>query len=924
MTISRIGYGFVLLSVSVLFLTMTGCNTQVEVPDVVGLPKAEAESKLTSAGLKVGPQTQAFNAEVTRDYIISQRPEAGTTVDKETAVALDVSKGAFASERPTFVPATGTESVELEPGFSVEAAKDELLISCDIDITREQLQAVFETLEEMGLTIVGEAPESRVLQVRIPATESESQIIDQISDLPGVVDVGPNMLVEEEGTPQDNYTMFMRYLESVGIVTHNAWLDSPPPEPSTKPAKLDPEPDNFDGDYWIDQINAREAWDVSTGDSGAVIAVVDSNLDEDQTVVSEDRVTRFDWQGNPIDDDDAGSQTHGVNVTNLAASDGAEDDDAVGVCWECDIIFVDWNTRTLGKGLTTGLISAIENAVSENNASVVNVSAGPVLSRNSAATSENLLRVRQQWRLRQTNAIITARRNNALVVFSAGNDGDGRDRYHGNSETTVYNDDQLLPEEDDERQNNWLSNTLIVAATTESALDEDAPVDYDTLPAAGSSCDDGNEAKMAYFSRRGDVVNIAAPGFCVGFGSGDTGSGTSYAAPLVTGTAGLISAINPDLAAIEVRQFILDSANPDPLSGASVGAGLLDLHAAAELAEASKSIPLRDEVISVEFSPDGPDEISRDLEVTLPGRSGVRAMDVLFLVDTSGSYDDDIETFKTVAYDILNDLSELADDVQFGVASFADFPLGSYGSPEAGDEAFVLDQRITDSNDLVVDAINMLNEPLNYGVDGPESQLEALWQAATGSGRDINEDGDYQDEGEIRPTNVGWRPGALRVIILATDASFHDSDEEPAYPGAGFATVLSKLQETGTVVIGLDSGYTSGDLERVVEATNGLMFELASDSSGMGEAIWTGVSETVRSVELTLTIVGDPEEFIERSSLETFSDVEAGETRTFSLSFQNTSQVPVRDIEYELRIWVRSNGSAILERVPVVVAVKAK
>ena len=76
-------------------------------------------------------------------------------------------------------------------------------------------------------------------------------------------------------------------------------------------------------------------------------------------------------------------------------------------------------------------------------------------------------------------------------------------------------------------------------------------------------------------------------------------------------------------------------------------------------------------------------------------------------------------------------------------------------------------------------------------------------------------------------------------------------------------------------------------------------------------------------MDLSLSIIGDPEEFISRSSLETFTAVPPGESRTFTLTFQNNMNIPISDVTYEFRIWVRARGSAILERVPVFVTLKA-
>lgn len=98
----------------------------------------------------------------------------------------------------------------------------------------------------------------------------------------------------------------------------------------------------------------------------------------------------------------------------------------------------------------------------------------------------------------------------------------------------------------------------------------------------------------------------------------------------------------------------------------------------------------------------------------------------------------------------------------------------------------------------------MSNLAAGAGGDLPESQYEALFQVLTGAGRDLTNNGDMNDVGEIAPSNIGWTMGRSRVIYLLTDASFHDSDTE-AYPGtpleaAGRNTVLSLLMPNNPVI----------------------------------------------------------------------------------------------------------------------------
>ncbi len=74
-------------------LTVTVVPALVAVPDVVGMPQAQAESTLVNATLAVGAIATAYHSTVPAGRVISQNPLAGTLVEPATAVALVVSLG---------------------------------------------------------------------------------------------------------------------------------------------------------------------------------------------------------------------------------------------------------------------------------------------------------------------------------------------------------------------------------------------------------------------------------------------------------------------------------------------------------------------------------------------------------------------------------------------------------------------------------------------------------------------------------------------------------------------------------------------------------------------------------------------------------------------------------------------------------------
>lgn len=81
----------------VIGVFFTGCfkpEKKITVPDVVGMTQAAAESAILDADLTVGNVKEQYSDTVSSGKIISQNPEAETSVSANSAVALAVSKGA--------------------------------------------------------------------------------------------------------------------------------------------------------------------------------------------------------------------------------------------------------------------------------------------------------------------------------------------------------------------------------------------------------------------------------------------------------------------------------------------------------------------------------------------------------------------------------------------------------------------------------------------------------------------------------------------------------------------------------------------------------------------------------------------------------------------------------------------------------------
>jgi YVTN family beta-propeller protein len=105
-------------------ITVTVIAAQIDVPNVVGLAQASAESAIVAAGLSVGTVTTTNSATVASGNVISQSPDSCTQcADSGAAVDLVVSLGAAAVDVPNVVgqPQATAESNIVAAGLTVGA-----------------------------------------------------------------------------------------------------------------------------------------------------------------------------------------------------------------------------------------------------------------------------------------------------------------------------------------------------------------------------------------------------------------------------------------------------------------------------------------------------------------------------------------------------------------------------------------------------------------------------------------------------------------------------------------------------------------------------------------------------------------------------------------------------------------------------------
>ncbi|RME91419.1 MAG: tandem-95 repeat protein [Verrucomicrobia bacterium] len=266
-------------------------------------------------------------------------------------------------------------------------------------------------------------------------------------------------------------------------------------------------------------IHALAAWNLTTGSRDVRIAIIDSGVDYFHPDLEANIwVNPGEIPGNGLDDDRNGyiddvhgfdfvshdgdpmdDQGHGTHVAGIVGAVTDNDLGVAGICWQASIMALKAFDEN-GEAPVSDVVEAIEYAVA-NGARLINASWGtPDLS------------------LALQDAIRAATEAGVLMISAAGN---------GRTDEPFY--PSALPE------------VVSVAAT------------------------DPKDAR-ARFSNYGDQVDLAAPGYLIYStlpnARYDFLSGTSMAAPHVTGVAALVLSLHPELTPAQLLDILRNAVDP--------------------------------------------------------------------------------------------------------------------------------------------------------------------------------------------------------------------------------------------------------------------------------------------------------------------------------------------------------------------------
>lgn len=347
--------------------------------------------------------------------------------------------------------------------------------------------------------------------------------------------------------------------------------------------------------WYLPQISAENAWDISFGDPNITVAITDNAIDTSHEDLNgalwqnpgevpndgndndnngyTDDYRGYDVGENDPDPSPANSSTmHGTHVAGLA---GAETDNSTGIAsigFGVSIMAV--KIADANGNLTAGYDGITYAA--DNGADVINMSWG---GGQSSSTGQN--------------AVTYAYNQGAVLVAAAGN---------SSTNTQFY------------------------------------PAAYNEVISVGAT--DQNDEK-ASFSNYGSWIDISAPGTqmasSVPWDDYDYTQGTSMASPVVAGLCGLMLSHNPSLSQNEVENCLKSTA--DPVQGtysSDMGAGRINAEQAMQCVDAMTSSAAYDAGITQIHQPSGSfcDSIfDPEVELKNYGDSTLNSVDINYRID---------------------------------------------------------------------------------------------------------------------------------------------------------------------------------------------------------------------------------------------------------------------------------------------------
>lgn len=514
--------------------------------------------------------------------ILDQQTEAVTEVGKEVVYSQEFDMVQNGTEQ---LVDTRIREVEEEADGMMRVYEEITRMYEREDIVRRYRGRVIYTIYSNGERVPLVSPEllstNKVVEAR---QEQERKFIREYAV------VVPTEPTNEFGTPTENVLTAQQYRDRDDVMmggTQN-YMDAA----LTTNSRINPDYINREGGMFeyansLGYVNAPEAWAKGWTGKGTTIAILDTGIDLDHPEFADRIVAAECFTGTckagyeTVDDNHALS--HGTHVAGIAAAalDGVG---TTGVAPDANLLIgkVAWDN---GFYDFTAANRAISWAV-ENGADVINMSGGVqydwtyrnTIVGNGDGTFYSTTDVEPYKTGGYNNLLASAEYkgfikalegNDAVVVMAAGNQG-----------TDVADMTSQYVAQVDENGNHATDGRVIIAGmydvrsgTVSRHSSKAGTLCFDTV-GGGTTCDSGYRVSDYYLLAPG--VNVASTDSNGGY---RTNTGTSMAAPMVSGGVALIRQMWPHMKGENVVKLLLDTADKS-ISGYDEnihGQGLMDL-----------------------------------------------------------------------------------------------------------------------------------------------------------------------------------------------------------------------------------------------------------------------------------------------------------------------------------------------------------